>query len=54
MWIESIRVMDFLGERGILPLKERYGAAYYEDTIKLQNLLTSYTIRYGCFRNGYH
>lgn len=47
MWIESIRLQNFLAANGVEPAMESGNAAFYWRNKELNNLLDSYAIR--CF-----
>lgn len=49
--IKSIRLIDYLWERGCIPAFETRTAAYYFITADLHMLLETYYIRYYCIPN---
>ena len=50
--IKSIRLIDFLWERGCIPVFETRNAAFYFITADLKMLLESYYIRFYLIPNG--
>lgn len=52
MWcIKSTRLIDFLWERGLMPVLEFGEIAFYRSSADLRLLLESYYIRYVCIPN---
>ena len=49
--VYSEKIIEFLWENDVFPLREDVGYAVYENTPQLQMLLDSYFIRTVCFKN---
>lgn len=51
MWINNIKLQNFLALNGFIPVIETATEAYYDNTRDLRKLLTSYFIKYKCIPN---
>ena len=49
--VYSTKIIEFLWEHDVFPLREDVSYAVYENTPQLQMLLDSYFIRTVCFKN---
>ena len=49
--VSNIRLQNYIEERGIQPVREEYGVAFYRTSPKLLQLLEAFDIEYICFKN---